>query len=81
MIDLNEIAKSEGYDFAKNTGAVKDGYKIYALDCERHACIGLPIFILVKGEEVKVVGGIEGYELHCWLCDNYPDDDDEDTEE
>lgn len=70
MIDLDAIAKSEGYDFAKDIGVVKDGYKIYGLDCKQPARIGLPIFILVKGEDIKVVGGAEGYELHCWICDN-----------
>ena len=73
MVNIDEIAKSEGYDFAKDLGVVKDGYKIYGLDCKQPACIGLPTFVLVKGEDIKVVGGIEGYKLHCWICDKvYP---------
>lgn len=70
MIDLNAIAKSEGYDFAENIGVIKDGYKIYSMGCNRHACIGLPEFILVKEGKAKVIGGAEGYKLYCWLCDN-----------
>lgn len=81
MTDLNAVAKKYGYEFAEDTGIKKDGYEIYSLEFSQSRCVGLPAFLLVKGTDVKVVGGIEGYELHCWLCDNYPDDDDEDTEE
>lgn len=81
MRDLNEIAKEYGYELAGDTGIEKDGYEIYSLGFSRPTFTGLPAFLLVKGEEVEMVGGEEGYALHCWLCDNYYNIDDDEEED
>ena len=81
MIDLNAIAKSEGYDSAEYIGITKDGYKAYVLGFERVACVGLPGFILVKDRKYKIVDGEEGFELFKSLHDSFPDDEDGDEDE
>ncbi len=81
MIDLNLLAKEYGYDYAEDTDIKKDGYEIYALGLNEPCFIGLPSFLLVKGAEVKMIGGIEGEELQGWLCENYYNDEDEDEED
>ncbi len=82
MTDLNTLAKEYGYELAKDIGIEKDGYEIYVLGFSYPCCTGLPAFFLVKGEEIKMIGGIEGKELHHWLCENYyNDEEDEDEDE
>ncbi len=81
MVDLNTLAKEYGYDYAEDTDIKKDGYEIYALGLNEPCFIGLPSFLLVKGAEVKMIGGEEGFELHHWLCENYYNDEDEEDED
>ena len=70
MINLNAVAKKHGFEFARDTGIEKDGYKIYSLGFSQPLEVGLPSFLLVKDGEIKIIDGLKGKEFHHWLCVN-----------
>ena len=77
MIDLDAIAKKYEFEFARDTGIEINGYKIYSLGFSQLMEVGLPAFLLVKGDEVKMLDGLEGKKLHHWLCVNYYNDEED----
>lgn len=51
---LNRLAKEFEYDYAKRHGVYK-GCEVWSLETNEYACVGYPIFVLVKNNMANVV--------------------------